>query len=96
MMRRHAVPTHTPHIHTFSEVEREEWVHVIRKHAVNSVIDNGYEIRRDDKDSKLGSGKHIFCACVCVCIYIYIYNILYICMYIYTHEKCEKCIHVCV
>ena len=40
-----------------SELERDEWVHVIRKHAVNSTIDNGYEIRRDDKDSKLGSGK---------------------------------------
>lgn len=42
-----------------SEMEREEWVHVIRKHAVNSVIDNGYEIRREDKDSKLGSGERL-------------------------------------
>lgn len=41
-----------------SEMEREEWTHVIRKHAVNSLIDNGYEIRREDKDSKLGSGSY--------------------------------------
>lgn len=50
-----------PRTHTFfapTEVEREEWVHVIRKHAVNSVIDNGYTIRRDDKESKLGSGSY--------------------------------------
>lgn len=34
-----------PRTHVFfapTEVEREEWVHVIRKHSVNSVIDNGY------------------------------------------------------
>ncbi len=90
--------THTHDAYIYSEVEREEWVHVIRKHAVNSVIDNGYEIRRDDKDSKLGSGKHIHifvctwwqCTscmhilCVCVCFLWYdVYT--YICIHIHTH-----------
>lgn len=48
----------THHFYAPSEMEREEWVHVIRKHAVNSVIDNGYEIKRDEKESKLGSGSY--------------------------------------
>lgn len=45
-------------LYAANEMEREEWVHVLRKHAVNSSIDNGYEIRRDDKDTKLGSGSY--------------------------------------
>jgi hypothetical protein len=46
-------------LYTASQLERDEWVHVMRKHAVNSNIDNGYEIRRDDKDGKLGSGERL-------------------------------------
>lgn len=48
-------------VHLFwadTEMEREEWVNNLRKHAVNSSIDNGYEINKDLKDAKLGSGSY--------------------------------------
>mmetsp|Transcript_45245 Transcript_45245/g.113412 ORF Transcript_45245/g.113412 Transcript_45245/m.113412 type:complete len:478 (-) Transcript_45245:89-1522(-) len=51
------IPKHY-YFYAATEVEREEWVHVMRKHAVNSVVDNGYDIRREDKDAKLGSGSY--------------------------------------
>jgi len=41
-----------------TEMEREEWVADLRKHSVNSSIENGYEINREAKDSKLGSGSY--------------------------------------
>ena len=43
---------------THSEMEMEEWVADLRKFAVNSAIENGYEIARDNKNSKLGSGSY--------------------------------------
>uniref|UniRef100_A0A6U4Q5S4 Protein kinase domain-containing protein n=1 Tax=Hemiselmis andersenii TaxID=464988 RepID=A0A6U4Q5S4_HEMAN len=51
------IPKHY-YLYAATEVEREEWVHVMRKHAVNSVVDNGYDIKREDKDAKLGSGSY--------------------------------------
>ncbi|EKX53942.1 hypothetical protein GUITHDRAFT_100192 [Guillardia theta CCMP2712] len=46
------------HFFADSEIDRSEWVQAIRKSAVNSSIDNGYEIHRNDKNSKLGSGSY--------------------------------------
>ena len=39
-----------------SELERDEWVAVIRKYSTQSNIENGYEFTRDNA-SKLGEGK---------------------------------------
>ncbi|KAJ1472855.1 hypothetical protein T484DRAFT_3395337 [Baffinella frigidus] len=55
---RHGALQRQYHLYASSEMEREEWVQILRKHAVNSSIDNGYEIRRDDNDTKLGSGSY--------------------------------------
>mmetsp|Transcript_23496 Transcript_23496/g.34482 ORF Transcript_23496/g.34482 Transcript_23496/m.34482 type:complete len:453 (+) Transcript_23496:85-1443(+) len=41
-----------------TEMESQEWVANLRKHSVNSSIENGYEINREAKDSKLGSGSY--------------------------------------
>lgn len=40
---------------TQSEMEREEWIDSLRKHAVNSNIDNAYEVERK---KELGSGSY--------------------------------------
>mmetsp|Transcript_15673 Transcript_15673/g.38031 ORF Transcript_15673/g.38031 Transcript_15673/m.38031 type:complete len:379 (+) Transcript_15673:2-1138(+) len=50
-----------PRVHHYyapSAMEKEEWLHVIRKHAVNTMIENGYEINRNEESSKLGSGSY--------------------------------------
>jgi hypothetical protein len=41
-----------------SELDRDEWVDVIRKYSTQSNIENGYDFTRDNS-SKLGEGKLI-------------------------------------
>jgi serine/threonine protein kinase len=43
-----------------SELDRDEWVAVIRKYSAQSNIENGYEFTRDNS-SKLGEGKLFTC-----------------------------------
>jgi hypothetical protein len=41
-----------------SELDREEWINVVRKYSAQSNIENAYEIPRD-ANSKLGEGSDL-------------------------------------
>jgi len=41
-----------------TDLEREQWVTDLRMHCINSDISNGYEIHKENKDSKLGFGSY--------------------------------------
>ena len=55
---RHGTVKKMFHLYAKTQLERDEWVFTLRKYAVNTSIENGYEVNRDDKTMKLGSGSY--------------------------------------